>query len=177
LIERTSLPSDRTYKQAFVNFIVSRPWHWFITIPIGGCENDDAVIERLRAIEAMLCGEYLVNRYDKLPDDARFVFLIAFEGERRYGTRHAHVLVYVPAVTKKCTRISRDILLSILREKFQFLWATLKPHGIESRTDPERWYKTLNELHFEDANVARSIYTMPWRRSVVAVRVHYATKT
>ena len=172
MIERTSLPSDRAYKCALVDFIASRPWHWFITIPIGGRDDDAAVIERWRTIEAKLCGEYLVNRYHKLPDEARFVSLIAFEGERECGTRHAHVLVYVPTVTKKCTRISREMLLSILREKFQFLWATLKPHGTESRTYLERWYEALNELHFEDANVARSIYTIkdvrlrdvPWSR-------------
>jgi hypothetical protein len=172
LIERTSLPSDKLYKQAFVNFIASRPWHLFITVPIGGCESDDAVVERFRIIEAKLCGEYLGNRYHKMADHERFVSLIAFEGERRCGTRHAHVLVYVPAVTKKCTRISREMLLSILREKFQFMWATLKPRGTESRTDRERWYKMRYELQFGDANVARSTYAVkdvrlrdvPWSR-------------
>jgi hypothetical protein len=160
LIERTSLPSDRTYKHAFVDFIKSRTWHWFITIPIGGCENDDAVVERLRIIEAQLCGEYLGNRYHKMADHERFVSLVAFEGERRCGTHHAHVLVYVPAVTKKCTRISREMLLAVLKEEFRFLWATLRPHGTESRTDRERWYKMRYELQFGDANVAGSKYAV-----------------
>jgi hypothetical protein len=171
LIDRTSLPSDRPYKAALVDFIASRPWHWFITIPIGGCENDDAVIERLRIIEATLCGEYLVNRYHKLPDDARFSSAIAFEGERKCGDRHAHVLVYVPAVTKKCARISREMLLTVLEQKFRFMWATMRLHGAESQTDPG-WYDALTELHFGDANPARSIYTLknvrcqdvPWSR-------------
>lgn len=117
-------PSDDPYKRAFIDFIKSKPWHWFITIPIGGCESDDAVRQRLRHIEAQLCGKYLVNRYHKLPDEARFSFLVAFEGETTCGTRHAHVLVYVPPLFKKRRRISNAMLTCILQQEFRYLWAT-----------------------------------------------------
>ena len=72
MIQQNISRSDRPYKEAFVDFIKSREWHWFITIPIGLCDSDDVVLKRLRAIEAAFCGKYLVNRYHKLPDEARF---------------------------------------------------------------------------------------------------------
>ena len=37
--------SDKPYKSAFVDFIKSKQWDWFITIPIGYCENEDEVSE------------------------------------------------------------------------------------------------------------------------------------
>ena len=62
LKEQRLTKSDKDYKRAFVNFIKSRTWHWFITIPIGACDGDESVVRRLRTIEAMLCGKHLVNR-------------------------------------------------------------------------------------------------------------------
>jgi hypothetical protein len=56
-------------------------------------KSDDEIREakRLRSIEAALCGKYLVNRYHKLPDEARFSMVVTFEGEVKCGTRHAHM--------------------------------------------------------------------------------------
>ena len=51
--------SDKPYKRAFVDFIKSKQWHWFITIPIGLCDSDEVVLKRLRALEAAFCGRYL----------------------------------------------------------------------------------------------------------------------
>ena len=42
---------------------------------------------------------------------------VAFEGERRCGTRHAHVLAYVPTPTK--IRISREMLVNLFPEEFR----------------------------------------------------------
>ena len=81
--------SDKLYKEVFVDFIKSREWHWFITIPIGLCDNDDMVLKRLRAIEAGFCGKYLVNRYQKLPDEVRFSMVVSFEGDARRGNRNS----------------------------------------------------------------------------------------
>lgn len=166
-------PSDDRYKHAFVDFISSRPWHWFITIPIGGCQNDDVVRQRLRLIQARLCGKYLVNRYHKLPDEARFSFVVAFEGEITCGTRHAHVLVYVPPLFKKRPRISDAMLTCVLQQEFRFLWAAQRLCG-SSQTDSNSdfWYKAMTELRIEPATFARSVYTVkkvrlqdvPWSR-------------
>jgi hypothetical protein len=101
--------SDKTYKEAFVDFIKSKQWHWFITMPIGLCDNDDVVLKRLRAIEAAFCGKYLVNRYQKLPDEARFCMAVAFEGDAKRGDRHAHILAYIPRPSKR--RISQSMMI------------------------------------------------------------------
>jgi hypothetical protein len=61
----------------------------------------DLVLKRLRAIEAAFCGKYLVNRYQKLPDEVRFFMVVAFEGDARRGGRHAHILAYIPRPSKR----------------------------------------------------------------------------
>src|SRR5208282_3265283 len=116
--------SDKPYKEAFVDLINSRPWDWFITIPIGECPADELLLRRLRRIENELCRKFLVNRYHRLPDHLRFSTVVAFEGERRCGTRHAHVLAYVPAPTK--IRISREMLVNLFPAEFRFRWERLK---------------------------------------------------
>jgi hypothetical protein len=103
--------SDRRYKDALTDFLASMRWHWFITIPIGDCEADELVLKRLRLIENELCRTYLVNRHSKLPANARFTMAIAFEGERDVGTRHAHILAYVPQPTKR--RISQQMAIGL----------------------------------------------------------------
>jgi hypothetical protein len=117
--------SDRPYKRAFVDFVKERPWHWFITIPIGRCDDDDSMLRRLRTIEATLCGRYLTKKYHKLPDTARFCLLVAFEGERLNGTRHAHILAYLPKPTKR--KISHEMLMGMFPQEFRFLWHKLEP--------------------------------------------------
>jgi hypothetical protein len=115
--------SDKLYKEAFVDFIKSREWHWFITIPIGLCYDDDDVLKRLRLIEAALCGKYLQNRFHKLPDHARFMMVVSFEGESKTGTRHAHVLAYIPSPTKNCS--SHSMLVERFPSEFRALWKKL----------------------------------------------------
>ena len=110
---------DKPYKEAFVDFIKSRTWHWFITIPIGLCDGDDVVLKRLRAIEAAFCGKYLVNRYHKLPDEARFSMVVAFEGDAKRGDRHAHILAYIPLPSKR--RISQSMMIGLFPWEFRFL--------------------------------------------------------
>ena len=83
MTEQQQRDLDKAYKEVFVHFIKSKEWHWFITIPIGLCDDDDVVLKRLRAIEAAFCGKYLVNRYQKLPDEARFSMVVAFESDAK----------------------------------------------------------------------------------------------
>jgi hypothetical protein len=163
------LTSDRAYKEVFVDFIKSRSWDWFITIPIGECPSDDELLSRLRRIENELCRKFLVNRYHKLPANARFTMVCAFEGERRSGTRHAHVLVYVPAPTK--ISISRDMLLNLFPEEFRFRWERLKQGAKrgDALYNDAPWF---GKLQFGRVNTARSIYAaknvrqreVPWSR-------------
>jgi len=84
---------------------------------------------RTRMIESILCGKFLLNRYQKLPDEMRFSMLIAFEGEYKDGTRHAHILVFVPKPMKRCK--SHSMLLTLFPQEFRFLWARLG--GLASR--------------------------------------------
>lgn len=149
--------------------IETRPWHWFITIPIGACYRDDEVEEKLRFIDAHFCGKYLLNRYQRLPDDARFVTIAAFEGERRFGDRHAHALVYVPEPKKNCS--SRESLIAAFPEEFQLLWNVLSFPNDGFRA----WQtKFLLPLKFDPAEAAAKVYTvkyiqdgdLPWSRFV-----------
>lgn len=122
---KTGSPKDSCYKHAFVDFIKGQAWNWFITIPIGQCENDDRVVSDLRKIEAILCGRYVTKRYHKLPDQARYSFLVAFEGERKNGTRHAHLLAYVPKPKRR--NISYDMAIDLFTQEFRFLWNQFRP--------------------------------------------------
>lgn len=156
-----------------MEFERNRTWHWFITIPVGSCEPDDVVLKRIRRITNELCRTYLVSRYHRLPDAARFVFDVAFEGERRCGDRHAHILVYVPMPTKK--RISREMLVNQFPHEFRYWWARLR---IAERKKPAdevtatKWLHEFMDPMFSSANIARSIYTVkaarreevPWSR-------------
>jgi hypothetical protein len=161
--------SDRPYKEAFIDFIKSKQWHWFITTPIGLCEDDDVVLKPLRAIEAALCGKYLVNRYHKLADEARFSMVVAFEGEAKCGTRHAHILAHIPSPTK--CRISRSMLISLFPFEFRFLWNKLRLSA--APVFARAWVEyPWEDISFGRVNVARSIYAIkdvrqaevPWSR-------------
>jgi hypothetical protein len=183
-----AIPTDHQYKNAFVNFITSLEWHWFTTIPIGECPDEDEVLLRLRHIEAQLCKKYLVNRYDRLPDWERFSMAVAFEGEAKCGTRHAHILIYVPRPMKKS--FSHGMLVDSIPFEFQFLWSKSRRAGrhplgpwspekdflvCEIGEDAFRMIQQLDQepaLRFGRANVARSIYAVknlraaevPWSR-------------
>src|SRR5262249_21925638 len=124
VIERHQGKSDKPYKEAFVDFIRSKQWHWFITISIGSCDGDDEVLKRLRLIEAAFCGKYLVNRYQRLPDEARFCMAVAFEGDVKRGDRHAHILAYIPRPSKR--PISQSMMIGLFPGQFRFLWNKMR---------------------------------------------------
>jgi hypothetical protein len=116
--------SDKPYKEDFVCFVRSKQWHWFITVPIGLCDSDNEVLKRLRTIEAAFCGKYLVNRYQKLSDEARFCMAVAFEGDAKRGDRHAHILVYIPRPSKR--PISQSMMIGLFPGQFRFLWTKMR---------------------------------------------------
>lgn len=157
VIERYQEKSDRSYKGAFVDFIQSKQWHWFITIPIGSCDSDDEVLKQLRAIEATFCGKYLVNRYQKLPDEARFCMAVAFEGDAKRGDRHAHVLVYIPRPSKR--RISQSMMIGLFPWEFRFLWNKMRMLSLSDFRQawtPNPW----EDIKFGRANTARVVYAV-----------------
>jgi hypothetical protein len=157
-------PNDARYKSAFVDFIKARTWHWFITIPIGECEDDDSVKRRLRVIEASLCKKWLVNRYNKLPDSLRFVMAVAFEGEYRLGTRHAHLLVYVPESMKR--RVSHFMASELLPYEFRLLWNQLRQtENCQSATQNALTDMITSKMRIGRTSVARKIYTVKDVRS------------
>ncbi|MGZ4891669.1 MAG: hypothetical protein ACXV2B_05350 [Halobacteriota archaeon] len=128
-------------------------------------------MRRMRAIEAALCEKYLVNRYNKLPDTARYSMIVAFEGEVRLGNRHAHLSVYVPPPIKK--RISQSMLIAIFRTEFRFLWKKFDILSARnSRQYIARNYDLWKSIQISPSNVARNVYTVkdlrrdhvPWSR-------------
>ena len=160
MFKQSEPKSDKPYKSAFVDFIRSMQWHWFITIPIGYCDNEDAVLKRLRTIEAILCGKYLPNRYHRLPDEARFSMVVAFEGEVRLGTRHAHILAYIPTPTKK--RIPQSMLSNLFPGEFRFFWNKLDLSSAQTESE-YRWARARDpwtDIQITPANTARSVYTV-----------------
>jgi hypothetical protein len=175
MIERPFKRIDKAYKQAFVDFIKTKQWHWFITIPIGECDHDDLVSKRLRRIENELCRRYLVNRYHKLPDHARYSFAAAFEGDRQCGTRHAHILAHIPSPTKK--RRSQALLIHLFSGQFKDFWVAFKREAQLQCNNPPpydslQWADDLTAIRCTRANLARSVYTakdvrqseVPWSR-------------
>ena len=161
---RQQYPARATsdYKRELVNFVRRLDWQFFITIGVGRCPEDEVVLQRLREMEARLSKRYVLNRYHKLPDEARFYMLVVFEGEKRLGNRHAHILVHVPHPRKGCP--SRDMLISTFCWKFQFLWHTLTRHG-ECNLAPWERIGGSTMFKFERANGARQIYTVKWAQS------------
>jgi hypothetical protein len=131
-----------------------------MTIPIGYCDNEDKVLKRLRTIEAILCGKYLANRYHKLPDEARFSMAVAFEGEVRLGTRHAHILAYIPTPTKQ--RIPQSMLSNFFPFEFRFQWNKLELSSAQTESE-YRWARARDpwaDIKITPANTARDVYTV-----------------
>jgi hypothetical protein len=116
-------PSRTKYRAALIEWMQTFDWHWFITIEIGKCPPDEEVLRRLRLIEATLCKRYLLNRFHKLPRDQRFSIAIAFEGDTESGSRHAHLLLYVPP-PRKGDRSQQDMIEQLPNE-FTMLWTEL----------------------------------------------------
>ena len=169
MIERNIPASDAPYKHAFIDFIKSKRWHWFCTLPIGLCPNDDDVLKRLRLIEAALCGKYLTKRFHKLPDHARFMMAVSFEGESERGTRHAHILAYIPFPRKTC--MSHANLVERFPSEFLYFWDKFDLLSAPDRTDAFV-QQYLDGITFSPANTVRAIYTgkdvrqveVPWSR-------------
>jgi hypothetical protein len=157
MIQQNISRSDRPYKEAFVDFIKSREWNWFITIPIGLCDSDDVVLKWLRAIEAAFCGKYLVNRYHKLPDEARFSMAVSFEGDAKRGNRHAHVLAYIPLPSKR--RISQSMMISLFPWEFRLLWNKIRLLSAPDFEKARVQYPSV-DITFGRANTVRKIYTV-----------------
>jgi hypothetical protein len=109
------------WKDSFVHFIEGMEWHWFVTIPVGGCPDDYEVLRRLRIIEAKLCAKYVSRAYSKLPHAERYLIAVAFEGDRQCGTRHAHILVRVPQPKRK--PVSNSMVISLFPWEFRFEWS------------------------------------------------------
>jgi hypothetical protein len=148
------------YKEAFVQFQKDQNYDWSIAIGVGYCPPDDEVLKRLTTIVAILSKRYLVSRYHKLPTEARFIFGVAFEGERCCGSRHAHILVRIPPLMKKCTR---EELVDRFPLEFEQLWHTLSLSA-DSILKPSlpsipKSEKTV-PLEFCRAQVARTIYSV-----------------
>ena len=137
-------------------------WHWFITIPIGDCESDELVLKRLRRIENKLCKGYLINKYWKLPANARYTMAIAFEGERELGTRHAHILAYIPQPIRR--RIPQEMAIGLFPSNFRFQWLVQKDPLNSSYSESRRFAcrKTYNleGVQFRPANKARVVYSL-----------------
>ncbi len=150
------------YKEALVEFVNGQEFDWAITIGIGSCPDDDETMRRLRAIDAILSKKYLLNRYHKLPQDQRFLMIVAFEGQRADGVRHAHILLRVPTPLKKGTR---SMLIGTFPTQFRFLW-----DGVSLRPPPRSTALIPNgekqPIHFERVNTARKIYTIKKSQSI-----------
>jgi hypothetical protein len=97
------------------------------------------------------------------------MMVVSFEGESKTGTRHAHVLAYIPSPTKNCS--SHSMLMERFPAEFRALWKKL---GLLLASDLK---DTSVENSFEDmafgpANTVRAIYTakdvrqeeVPWSR-------------
>jgi hypothetical protein len=158
---------DRPYKHALIDFLASMTWHWFVTIPIGDCESDELVLKRLRRIENELCNRYLINRYWKLPANARFTMAIAFEGGRELGTRHAHILAYIPQPIRR--HISQEMAIGLFPSEFRSLWEvqnTSTNSGDSNLTYVACGKNKRNATHhiegirFGEVNKARVVYTV-----------------
>jgi hypothetical protein len=172
----TRIPNGSTptkYKHALVTFIRSLEWHWFITVPIGECPHDDLVLKFLRLIEARLCKKYVATRYHKLSDDDRFLMAVAFEGESKCGSRHAHLLVRIPRTTKK--HIPQSKLIAAFPFEFRSLWLKFSrsamaderqfhhQKGKEAYRKPQD-FRRESLLRIDRANAAREIYTVKYVR-------------
>ena len=166
--------SDRTYKHAFVDLVLGRDWDRFITIPVGHCPDDEIVLKILRQIANDLTKKFVANNDTKLPFNERVSMLVGFEGQREFGTRHAHVLVHIPSPRKKCTR---EMLLSHFGCDFRFSWYNLKRKmaGRPEKETSTRWLddpSAAENIQISEANEARAVYTIkdlrrddvPWSR-------------
>jgi hypothetical protein len=143
------------------------------------CPHDDVILKLLRRIEAHFCKTYVSTRYHKIPDANRFLMAVAFEGESKCGSRHAHVLVRVPRTNKK--QISQSRLIATFPSEFLSLWLKLARGGEGYGKLQYLGRKPL--LSFGRANIARQIYTVkqvreadvPWSRFEFVTPPKFAT--
>jgi hypothetical protein len=142
------------WKSEFVRFISEQTWHWFVTIPIGECPDDDELLRRLGIIEAELTGKHVSRKFGKLDDAARYRMAVAFEGDRASGTRHAHILVYVPPPRRKTQ--SHQLATAFFPMDYRQLW-----HHLQDNESPfDSAGKKLDKITFSRSNLARSIYAV-----------------
>jgi hypothetical protein len=167
-MNRNGNRATNEYKRSLVNFIQDLEWDFFITIGIGFCPDDDELLKRLRLIEAKFCKKYVMTKYHKLPHRERFSTVVAFEGEKRLGNRHAHILVHIPQPRKKWSE--RSTLISLFCWEFRFMWHQVTPFA-------ERCGSVLRPivkdapLTFGRVNAARETYTV---KSVQSIEVPWS---
>ena len=107
-------------------FIASLEWTFFITVPITKSKCDDyEMMRRWKLIEAHLCNRYLPKRWHKIEGEGRFQTLLAFEGSHKAGTRHCHLLMYVPEAILR--QNFRHFILSGIKAEIQMLWNIFSP--------------------------------------------------
>jgi hypothetical protein len=84
--------------------------------------GDHAALAQLRRINFGLCKRFLHRRFAKHHLAERFHWVACFQGTRDAGTRHLHVLFYVPARVSTATPFQRMKLLTAM----QTLWLRVK---------------------------------------------------
>jgi hypothetical protein len=65
--------------------------------------SDKRALDALRRTNYQLCKQFLRRRFSNKPLEERFHWIAFFQGQRDAGTRHLHVLFYVPAAQRPKT--------------------------------------------------------------------------
>jgi hypothetical protein len=150
------MSNNKKYKEAFVSYVAGQDFDWFGTIGIGWCPSEEETLRRLTLIDAMFSKKYLLGQYHKLPSDARFLTLVAFEGEQATGDLHAHFLVRIPTPLRNGTR---SMLLNAFPFQFRFFWDGLSCRtGSQSTATTSACFGRTLPIKFEPINLARKIY-------------------
>jgi hypothetical protein len=93
-------------------------WHFHVVIEPRDVMwmGDQEALTQLRLLNYRLCKWWLPKRFAELPLERRFHWAAFFQGSRDAGTRHLHVLLYVPPSVPMATTLERVKLNSSIQQ-------------------------------------------------------------
>jgi len=132
-------------KQAIQSTFQQHAWQAHLVVDQGYVTRvgDETVKAQLRRLNYRLCKRLLHRRFAEFPLEDRIHCAIFFQGMRDAGTRHAHVIMRVPASVPVDTPFRRMKLKTAIqtawlqvrdRDAPLFLWARLIDGSADSKS-------------------------------------------
>jgi hypothetical protein len=113
-------------KEAMQSLIRRHEWAYHLVIPGRDVMRmgDQGALSRMKELNFGLCKRRLGRKFASFPLDERFHWLGIFQGRREFGSRHLHVLLYVPSAVPSSSSF-QQLRLS---QGIQSMWLRVRDH-------------------------------------------------